>query len=168
MDSPGNAFSEFVRQVHDGVCDAAAHQELPFDVLTHALQTGMGAYPSNLFQVAFFWQPMASSKLQLPGTRRKVVIPPLADTMAMGRGSLELIFNLEETPTELIGAISWKVGRFRQQQIECLAQSLAWVGQDPQLTVRRLSDMLNPSGAGAGPLVDADVALSREVVADPS
>jgi hypothetical protein len=46
---------------------------------------------------------MAGSKLQLPGTRSDVVIPPPADTMAMGRASLELIFNLEEMPTELIG-----------------------------------------------------------------
>jgi hypothetical protein len=89
--------------------------------------------------------------------------------MAMGRGSLELIFNLEETPTELIGAISWKVGRFQQRQVECLAHSvercLALAGENPQRTVTQLSDMLNPSGAGAGPLVDAEATLPREVVA---
>jgi len=166
---PAQTFSELVRQVHNGVCDAAAHQELPFDVLMHALQTALGAYPGNLFQVMFFWQPMAGSKLQLPGTRANVVIPPPSDTMAMGRGSLELIFNLEETPTELIGAISWKVGRFQQRQVECLAHSvercLALAGENPQRTVRQLSDMLNPSGAGAGPLVDVEATLPREVVA---
>jgi amino acid adenylation domain-containing protein len=162
-------FSEFARQVHDGVCDASAHQELPFDILMHALQTAIGAYPGDLFQVMFFWQPVASSRLQLPGTQANVVIPPPSDTMAMGRGSLELIFNLEETPTKMVGAISWKVGRFQQEQIKCLAQSLeqclALAGENPRRTIRELSDILNPGGVGAGPLVDAEAAQPREVVA---
>jgi len=134
--SADQTFSELAHQVAEGVCDAAAHQELPFDVLMHALYTATGAYPVNLFQVMFLWQPMAGSKLELSGTRPTVVIPPPADTMAMGRGSLELMFNLEETPDELIGAISWKVGRFQEWQIERLARSLerclARAGENPQ------------------------------------
>jgi len=161
-DVPGSpTFRDLVKAVQKGVLDATAHQELPFDVLRRAFQMAPGAQPGSLVQVMAFWAPLPHGTLQFPGARASLVLPQPEEAMALGRGSLELVFNLEETPAELNGAVNWKTGRFSQRQIERFARDLelclSRAGQEPELGVRQLCDILNPSPAGAGSLLAPDV-----------
>jgi amino acid adenylation domain-containing protein len=111
-------FYNLVKAVHTTVRDAFAFQELPFAVLSRVLQDVFGPSPAGLFQAAFLWQPIAQRRLQFEGAQAKLALAASENDLALGRASLDLVVNLEETARGLNGSISWKIGRFTDEWIQ--------------------------------------------------
>jgi len=149
---PSLSFQELIKSVHNVIRDATENQELPFDVVTHALDVAFGIWRSSMYQVMLLWHAMPSETIQFPGLRLDHKHLSLTDEEAvLVPGSLEMIFELNETPAEVNGSVSYRQDRFDDSQImqflSDLSRCIILADQRPGITVAEVCDRLRqPQG----------------------
>lgn len=147
--------ADLIRAVHLTIGSAAAHQDLPFDTLAAALQAEQGTTRSTLFQVALLWEFVSPDILQFPGIGAHLYPRPEDDSAnVLVRNTLELRFELAETPAGVSGTATYDMIRFTAAQIRGLAdaidRTLVLAEEDAAITVGQLCGML-PGSAAAAP-----------------
>ncbi|HVR07263.1 MAG TPA: amino acid adenylation domain-containing protein [Thermoanaerobaculia bacterium] len=108
-------FHGLLRSLHDGLLEAHAHQELPFERLVEELRPERTASHAPLFQVVFAYQNVAMPRLELPG----LAVEPL--TIDPGTAMFDLTLNLEERPDGLAGWWEYSSDLFDRLRIVRLA-----------------------------------------------
>jgi amino acid adenylation domain-containing protein len=148
-------FQELVKSVHERIRDATLNQEVPFDVVTHALDVAFGIPRGKLFSVMVLWHANPSESISLPGLRldRSRWIEDLNEegTVLVRKGSLEILFELNETDTDVRGTLTYRQDRFDHRQILELVADLnlcvTLADQHPGVTIGEMHDVLQSSPA---------------------
>jgi amino acid adenylation domain-containing protein len=111
-DDPG--FGELLRRVRDGVLEAQAHQDVPFDQVVEALQPDRGAGVPPLFQVMFSFLASPRQAPRLPGLAAALVdIDP-------AEAKFDLSIAIHEREGGLAGWLEHRAGLFEPATIDRL------------------------------------------------
>lgn len=139
---------ELLKAVHLKVRDAAAHQDLPFDVLAHSLDVAFGVERSSIFQVMLLWSSMPVKDALFPGVTLSPFINSTSesaeDTIVIGRSSLEMVFELQETASDVRGTLTYRLDRLSadtaRELISDLNCCLAKAAEKPELLISELTE----------------------------
>jgi len=140
-------FHEALDRVRDAVLQASASQELPFDILADRLAEEHGLDPESLIQVYFVLQIGFRRLTKLPG----VAVQPFGyregqSVMPLDRTWLTMTLN--ETPSGIIGACSYKSDLFAGQRwVDNYNAILAKAAANPQKLLGRFADGLKMRSA---------------------
>lgn len=139
-----------LKSVHQVIRDATDHQELPFDVVSHVLDVGYGINPTSLFPVLFLWHALPAEPIRFPHLElnRRFHTADISgdENLVLVRGSLEALFELTETSTDITGIVTYRQDRFDSRHMDefisdfsrCLTLAEQW----PERTVAALCDLL--------------------------
>jgi non-ribosomal peptide synthetase component F len=134
-------FHETLDRVRDGVFQAYANQELPFDILADRLEEH-NLDPESLIQVYFVLQIAFRRPAKLPG----VVVQPFGyregqSVMPVDRTKLTMTLN--ETPSGIIGSCSYKSDLLHKQLwVEDYCAIIAAAAASPGQRLARFADRL--------------------------
>jgi non-ribosomal peptide synthetase component F len=132
------SFQEALGRVRDGVLEAYARQEFPFDVLTARLVEDGGLDPISLIQ-AFFVLQNASQPLKLPNvTVRSFAYPDGQRALPIDRTWLSVM--LKECPSGIVGSCSFKGDLFKPGAIA------RWVNEYTAILTRATANPELPLG----------------------
>ncbi|HEX6041976.1 non-ribosomal peptide synthetase, partial [Longimicrobium sp.] len=134
--SGGLTFRALVSRVREGVLEAMAHQDLPFEKLVDELQPDRGPAHPPLFQVSFSLQPPARESLRLGAL----------DAAPAGAGlqqaKYDLVLNMAERGAQVSGALVYRADLFDRGTVERMAahlqRLLRQVAADPDVPVHAL------------------------------
>jgi acyl-CoA synthetase (AMP-forming)/AMP-acid ligase II/acyl carrier protein/NRPS condensation-like uncharacterized protein len=135
-------FHETLDRVREGVLQAYANQELPFDILADRLADEYGADPESLIQVYFVLQIAFRRRPKLPGlTVRPFSYREGQSVMPIDRTRLTMTLN--ETPAGIIGSCSHKSGPSEQLWVDDYKDILAAMAANPRKRLGSFADRLN-------------------------
>lgn len=140
-------FHETLDRVRDGVLQAYANQELPFDILADRLAEEHDLDPESLIQVYFVLQIAFRRPAKLPG----VVVQPFGyregqSVMPVDRTRLTMTLN--ETPSGIIGSCSYKSDPLHKQRwVEDYCAIIAAAAANPRQRLGRFVDRLKTKPA---------------------
>lgn len=142
--TPELSFAQALAQVRQGVLDAHARQELPFNMLADHLEQ-QGIDPASLLQVYFTLQNPLRQPLELPD----ITVQSIGNVAREGQPVLPidqtwLSLMLKERPTGITGSCNYKrdlldggmVGRWMEDLVALLAAAVA----QPSTPLRQLLD----------------------------
>jgi acyl-CoA synthetase (AMP-forming)/AMP-acid ligase II/acyl carrier protein len=140
-------FHETLDRVRDGVLQAYANQELPFDILADRLEEEHNLDPESLIQVYFVLQIAFRRPAKLPG----IVVQPFGyregqSVMPVDRTKLTMTLN--ETPSGIIGSCSYKSDLLHKQcWVEDYCALIAAAAASPRQRLGRFADRLKTKSA---------------------
>jgi hypothetical protein len=141
-------FRELMRRVHTAIGDAAAHQELPFEIVARALEDEYRIPRSKLFQVMVFWG-IAAPTLRLPSLEASPYQLDDEESIVLARNLLDLRFAFVETPRGLTATATYRMSLFTPTDMrgmaEALEQCLTLAEADAGATIDRLCAVLSPA-----------------------
>jgi NRPS condensation-like uncharacterized protein len=146
---PSATWYEVLKSVHQVIHDATGHQELPFDVVSHVLDVAYGIPRTGFFPVVVLWHALPAEPIQFPHlelNRQLCTAVGNDEEVILVRGSLEAVFELTETATDLTGIVTYRQDRFERRQIDefisDFRRCFALVDQRPDITLTELCDLL--------------------------
>jgi aspartate racemase len=121
--SPNLSCRQLLRQVREITLAAYAHQELPFEQLARLIETEKKIKRGSLFQVLLSYRKADFQPVNLPG----LTFAPLSWQLPMSDSEVtvsacDLIVNLKETSTKLIGSVNYKTGTFDNDVIASMIE----------------------------------------------
>ena len=135
-------FRALLRRVRDTALAAYQHQDLPFEQLVSKLMRGRDASGNPLFQVMFSLENAPQHPLALPD----LTITPLPVPSRIAK--FDLLVNMAETETQLVGGIEYNTDLFKESTIARLAghftNVVEAVASDPDRPISSLS-LLSPN-----------------------
>ncbi|HST61990.1 MAG TPA: amino acid adenylation domain-containing protein, partial [Longimicrobium sp.] len=136
---------ELLARVREGMLQAQAHQDLPFDRLVEELGVERALGRSPLFQAVFSYQNTETGELRMGDVR----VDALAATS--GDAKFDLTLALGERDGAITGAISYRAALFDAGTVERMAEHLGrlleGMAADGDLPVSRIG-MLAPAERG--------------------
>ncbi len=127
-------FRELLARVRETVLDAHLHQDLPFERLVEALETGRSLGHAPVFQVMFTLQAAPPAAPALPGLRART------EEVPTGTAKFDLTLQLTDAGGELAASLEYATDLFDAATVERMAEHfrvlLAGIAADPD---RRLS-----------------------------
>ncbi|HZF37794.1 MAG TPA: condensation domain-containing protein, partial [Blastocatellia bacterium] len=130
-------FSELLRRIRETALGAYAHQDLPFEKLVEELKPPRDPGIHPLFQVMFGLNTIPGASATLAGVN--VDAFEINNTTA----KFDLLFNLEETPEGLIGAMDYSSDLFDagaiSEMLDCYESLLNRLVKKPEI---RLSELV--------------------------
>jgi non-ribosomal peptide synthetase component F len=109
-------FSELVGRVRRVALDAYAHQELPFDKLTEALNPDRGSGLTPLFQVKLVMQNAPAASPEVEGLALS------SSAGSLGRAKFDLLLNLAGTGQGVVGALEYNAEVFDAKTVRQLLE----------------------------------------------
>ncbi|MET0395626.1 MAG: amino acid adenylation domain-containing protein, partial [Longimicrobiaceae bacterium] len=109
-------FRELLARVRETTLDAHAHQDLPFERLVEALETGRSPGHAPVVQVMFTLQAAPPAAPALPGLRARVEEIPTATA------KFDLTLQLTDTGGEIAGALEYATDLFDAATTERMAE----------------------------------------------
>ena len=148
--------ADLIRAVHRTIGSSAAHQDLPFESFAATLRAEQGISRPSLFQVSLIWEILSPDVLRFPGVDASLYRQPEDDfAKVLVRNTLELRFELVETPSGVSGVATYDMSYFTAAQIrelvDAIDRSLILAEGDAAITVGRLCGMLRQSTGVAAP-----------------
>ncbi|HKV36205.1 MAG TPA: non-ribosomal peptide synthase/polyketide synthase [Pyrinomonadaceae bacterium] len=107
-------FVDFARRVREGVLEAQAHQDIPFERLVEELQVTRDLSRSPVFQVMFILQNAALEEFNLSG----LTLTPME--IDSGTSKFDLTFFIDETKEGLRGTLEYNTDLFEAATISRL------------------------------------------------
>ncbi|MEW5931716.1 MAG: amino acid adenylation domain-containing protein, partial [Gemmatimonadota bacterium] len=136
------AFRGLLARVRDAVLDAHLHQDLPFERLVEALESGRSLGHAPVFQVMFSLQAAPPAAPALPGLAARV------EEIPTGTAKFDLTLQVTDSGGDLAASLEYATDLFDAATVERMAEHfrvlLAGIAADPD---RRLSAL---------PLLSAD------------
>ncbi|HEX2092011.1 MAG TPA: condensation domain-containing protein, partial [Longimicrobiaceae bacterium] len=127
---------ELLARTREGVLEAHAHQELPFEKLVEALHPERSLRHAPLFQTLFALQDSGRGSLRLDGLR----VEPLEEGPATAMFDLTLA--VVEDGDRLVATITYRTGLFHRESVERMAGHLrallAGMAADPDRQVSEI------------------------------
>jgi hypothetical protein len=123
---PEMTFPQLLKQVRDVTLSALVHQDVPFGYVAQELMKRHGSKNHTpLFQVMFIYHTGSSHVAELPGLifapwdrKARRTDPEVVLT------TLELIFDLRQTSTELTGSVTYKSDSFNDDWVREMVENL--------------------------------------------
>nr|QEO73592.1 condensation domain-containing protein [uncultured bacterium] len=112
-------FTEFLADVRDGVLEAFAHDEVPFERLVEALHPERDLSRTPLVQAMVVLQNTPAAHIDLPGLRVEEYMPPALTS------DMDITLDFYERNGELAGFVEYSTDLFDQATIQRLAGHLA-------------------------------------------
>ncbi len=109
-------FRELLARVRETTLDAHAHQDLPFERLVEALETGRSPGHAPVVQVMFTLQAAPPAAPALPGLRARV------EEIPTGTAKFDLTLQLTDTGGELAAALEYATDLFDAATVERMAE----------------------------------------------
>ncbi|HKR15461.1 MAG TPA: non-ribosomal peptide synthase/polyketide synthase [Pyrinomonadaceae bacterium] len=107
-------FVELARRVREGVVEAQAHQDVPFERLVEELQVTRDLSRSPLFQVMFILQNAAQEEMNISG----LTLTPME--IDSGTSKFDLTFFVDETNEGLRGTLEYNTDLFEAATVNRL------------------------------------------------
>nr|QEO73559.1 condensation domain-containing protein [uncultured bacterium] len=111
-------FTEFLADVRDGVLDAFAHDEVPFERLVEALRPERDLSRTPLVQAMVVLQNTPAAQVDLPGLRVEEYMPPALTS------DMDITLDFYERNGELAGFVEYSTDLFERATIERLTGHL--------------------------------------------
>jgi hypothetical protein len=147
-----STFGALVRRAHAAVGDAAARQEVPFEIVARACDAAYGLPGCALFQVMVFWG-MAPPALRFASLDAKAARLDDRESMVLTRNQLDLRIVFHDDPQDLAGSVTYRASLFGAEQIrgliDDLVRCLRVADADDGVAVDRLCAILSETAPSA-------------------
>lgn len=147
---PTSTFREFLRGVNETVLDATDNQDLPYEIMIRDLEASQQTPRDGLLHAMVLWMTIMSPQhSEFPGIE---VNPSQAgwdtsESVVFIRNTIDLRFELTETPMGIVGNITYNLSRFSVTDIHGMAAALerclTHVEEYPEVTMGRLCEHLS-------------------------